>query len=145
MPATAPTLDELRREIDRIDAAMHDLLMQRTAVVEEVGRTKAREMPAGDGARPQFFRPGREALVVRGLVERHRGRYPVASLVRIWREIMTGQLRVQTDIEVAVYAPDGRNAYWDMARDHYGAGRSEERRVGKECVSTCRSRGLPYH
>src|SRR3546814_17082984 len=25
------------------------------------------------------------------------------------------------------------------------AGRSEERRVGKECVSTCRSRGWPYH
>src|SRR3546814_18624677 len=24
-------------------------------------------------------------------------------------------------------------------------GRSEERRVGKECVSTCRSRGSPYH
>src|SRR3546814_19131013 len=24
-------------------------------------------------------------------------------------------------------------------------GRSEERRVGKECVSTCRSRGRPYH
>src|SRR3546814_16348938 len=23
--------------------------------------------------------------------------------------------------------------------------RSEERRVGNECVSTCRSRGLPYH
>src|SRR3546814_3043280 len=26
-----------------------------------------------------------------------------------------------------------------------GAARSEERRVGKECVSTCRSRGSPYH
>src|SRR3546814_14738187 len=26
-----------------------------------------------------------------------------------------------------------------------GYGRSEERRVGKECVSTCRSRGSPYH
>src|SRR3546814_2456438 len=25
------------------------------------------------------------------------------------------------------------------------AGRSEERRVGKECVSTCRSRWSPYH
>src|SRR3546814_14304929 len=24
-------------------------------------------------------------------------------------------------------------------------GRSEERRVGQECVSTCRSRGAPYH
>src|SRR3546814_3664748 len=26
-----------------------------------------------------------------------------------------------------------------------GAGRSEERRVGNECVSTCRSRWSPYH
>src|SRR3546814_16981724 len=26
-----------------------------------------------------------------------------------------------------------------------GAARSEERRVGKECVSTCRSRWSPYH
>src|SRR3546814_20218552 len=27
----------------------------------------------------------------------------------------------------------------------YPGGRSEERRVGKECVSTCRSRWSPYH
>src|SRR3546814_9514773 len=26
-----------------------------------------------------------------------------------------------------------------------GSARSEERRVGKECVSTCRSRWSPYH
>src|SRR3546814_20473253 len=29
--------------------------------------------------------------------------------------------------------------------DFLGDARSEERRVGKECVSTCRSRGSPYH
>src|SRR3546814_16754083 len=29
--------------------------------------------------------------------------------------------------------------------DHLGRLRSEERRVGKECVSTCRSRWSPYH
>src|SRR3546814_13200249 len=28
---------------------------------------------------------------------------------------------------------------------HYYTDRSEERRVGKECVSTCRSRWSPYH
>src|SRR3546814_10565325 len=28
---------------------------------------------------------------------------------------------------------------------HPGTSRSEERRVGKECVSTCRSRWAPYH
>src|SRR3546814_4114041 len=31
------------------------------------------------------------------------------------------------------------------ADDREGDGRSEERRVGKECVSTCRSRWSPYH
>src|SRR3546814_13654277 len=37
---------------------------------------------------------------------------------------------------------------WNTWRgEDYGAwlGRSEERRVGKECVSTCRSRWSPYH
>src|SRR3546814_4737888 len=37
----------------------------------------------------------------------------------------------------------------DTHRDHWlnaeEAIRSEERRVGKECVSTCRSRWSPYH
>src|SRR3546814_7635993 len=39
----------------------------------------------------------------------------------------------------AVSNPD--NANTNLAK----AGRSEERHVGKECVSTCRSRGTPYH
>src|SRR3546814_12653098 len=33
----------------------------------------------------------------------------------------------------------------DGGRLNIGACRSEERRVGEECVSTCRSRGAPYH
>src|SRR3546814_18916824 len=33
----------------------------------------------------------------------------------------------------------------DMARLVVEFPRSEERRVGKECVSTCRSRWSPYH
>src|SRR3546814_1012994 len=36
---------------------------------------------------------------------------------------------------------DGEQDVWLAAC----AGRSEERRVGKECVSTCRSRWSPYH
>src|SRR3546814_1706396 len=37
-------------------------------------------------------------------------------------------------------------AYGDAAvRVKLGLDRSEERRVGKECVSTCRSRWSPYH
>src|SRR3546814_18655086 len=33
----------------------------------------------------------------------------------------------------------------DAARFLHDGGRSEERRVGKECVSTCRSRWSPYY
>src|SRR3546814_20455923 len=32
-----------------------------------------------------------------------------------------------------------------MIGEHHGAKGSEERRVGKECVSKCRSRWSPYH
>src|SRR3546814_21171301 len=41
-----------------------------------------------------------------------------------------------------------RAGYWQCARIIEKGGfpaRSEERRVGKECVSTCRSRWAPYH
>src|SRR3546814_15562405 len=34
---------------------------------------------------------------------------------------------------------------FSFAISQQSLGRSEERRVGTECVSTCRSRGSPYH
>src|SRR3546814_11848206 len=36
-------------------------------------------------------------------------------------------------------------AEYDKVVTKHGVKRSEERRVGKECVSTCRSRWSPYH
>src|SRR3546814_19228678 len=45
-------------------------------------------------------------------------------------------------------SPDNEHIMNRMAREvrKFGVGlRSEERRVGKECVSTCRSRWSPYH
>src|SRR3546814_15183096 len=41
-----------------------------------------------------------------------------------------------------VLIPDQRQGFRDLSDV---AQRSEERRVGKECVSTCRSRGTTYH
>src|SRR3546814_12725947 len=38
-----------------------------------------------------------------------------------------------------------RELGFDVPADLTVVGRSEERRVGKECVSTCRSRWSPYH
>jgi chorismate mutase len=65
-------LDDLRRRIDEIDDRVQDLLIERTQLVEAVGETKRRAgMPA--------LRPAREAVVLRRLVGRHRGRFPPSS------------------------------------------------------------------
>src|SRR3546814_11919098 len=61
---------------------------------------------------------------------------------------VTAQSRMQTAEQfeniVLKTLPDGATVrIKDVARVEIG--RSEERRVGEECVSTCRSRWWPYH
>jgi len=108
------SLDDLRRRIDAIDDQLQDLLIQRAEVVEAIGGLKKT-----DHTPP--LRPGREAQLLRRLVARHHGRFPRPMLVRIWRELLSGMLAMQTDFQVAVYAPGNQAGYWDLARDHYGS------------------------
>ena len=59
------TLDEVRAEIDSIDDAIQDLLIRRTALVEEV-RSIKRDWRVK-------IQPSREADIIYRLVERHHG------------------------------------------------------------------------
>src|SRR3546814_20468131 len=64
--------------------------------------------------------------------------------IRVW-ENGHGRTGVHNSIHAAYSEVPG---YWEAMVQAYGedrAKRSEERRVGKECVSTCRSRWSPYH
>src|SRR5262249_38524430 len=74
-----------------------------------------------EGNRNGFFRPGREALIIRRLVERHRGSLPRATIVGMWRELLSATLRQQGPFAVAVFAPEAGSGYWDLARDHFGS------------------------
>lgn len=115
MAAPTPSLDEIRAEIDRIDQAVHDLLMRRVEVVRGVGKVK--------GASAPKWRPAREAQLIRRLVARHRGEMPIGVLVRIWREmVIGGSLALQEAVSVSVAAgDDSRSDCWDLARDHFGS------------------------
>ena len=113
MPIASPTLAELRRRIDELDGALHDVLMERAAVVESVGRLKR-----ADATPP--LRPGREAQILRRLLAQHRGPFPKPVLVRLWRELLAGSLAIQVDLHIAVYMPEKSAGLWDLARDHYG-------------------------
>ena len=107
-------LDELRRKIDEIDEQLHDLLMRRTEIVAEIGALKKND-------RVPALRPGREAMILRRLMARHKGPLPRPVIVRLWRELLSGTIALQVDFAVAVYAPDASPGFWDIARDHYGS------------------------
>ena len=114
MATTSPTLDDLRRRIDEIDDRLHDLIMERASIIEGIAATKKR-------GRVAAIRPGREALILRRLIARHRGRFPAPVLVRLWREIFSGAVMMQGEFAVAVLALDKMPDYWDVARDHFGS------------------------
>src|SRR5580704_3696090 len=78
-----PTLADLRAEIDRIDAEMHALLIERGRVIDRLIEIKTRQ---GGGS---AFRPAREASMMRAIVKRHRGRLPVDTVEGIWRVIIS--------------------------------------------------------
>jgi chorismate mutase / prephenate dehydratase len=111
---TTSSLDDLRRRIDEIDDRLHDLLMERADVVQAIGETKR-----VDGA--PVLRPGREASILRRLMQRHGGRFPKGAIVRIWRELVAAQTGLQAPFAVAVYVSQGGPGFWDLARDHWGS------------------------
>jgi chorismate mutase-like protein len=110
----APSLDDLRAQIDGIDEALHDLLMRRAELVGRIAAAKG-----GNGG--LALRPGREAQVLRRLLARHEGQFPRPALVRLWREIMGAFTFLQGPVRVAVCRPADQAGFWDLARDHFGA------------------------
>lgn len=113
MPAGNASLDDLRREIDEIDDAIHDLIMRRTEIGRAIGATKAGNGPA--------MRPGREAQILRRLVARHQGDFPRPVLVRIWREIINAFIALQGPFSVAASVIEDDVDLGRLARDHFGS------------------------
>jgi chorismate mutase len=110
----ADALAKLRVEIDRIDAAMHALLIDRGRVIDELIAIKARQ---GGGL---AFRPAREAAMMRALVERHRGHLPLDTVESIWRVIISTFTYVQSPYSLHLDVSRGDAAMRDSARFHFG-------------------------
>src|ERR1700737_4526627 len=108
------SLAELRREIDRIDAAMHALLIERGEIIDRLIRAK-RTQEAGSA-----FRPAREAERMRRLVQRHRGILPLDTAESIWRVIIATFTYVQAPFSVHADLSAGDAMMRDSARFHFG-------------------------
>src|SRR5206468_9818559 len=110
----APPLVALRREIDRIDEAMHALLMERGEIIDRLIATKQTQETGS------AFRPAREADMMRRLVERHKGILPLDTAESIWRVIIATFTWVQAPFSVHADRSAGDALMRDTARFHFG-------------------------
>jgi chorismate mutase len=112
--APVPSLAELRQEIDRIDEAMHRLLMERGTIIDRLISVK-KTSESGSA-----FRPGREASMMRALAERHQGLLPLDTVESIWRVIIATFTYVQAPYSVHADVSAGDAPMRDSARFHFG-------------------------
>ncbi|MFZ5833934.1 MAG: chorismate mutase [Pseudomonadota bacterium] len=109
---------QLRKEIDQIDDAAHDLFLRRAEIVQNIARAKASELPDV----PVFaMRPGREAMIMRRLMARHQGSFPKLAIGRMWRELITASSGMQGPFEVAIFGSEDPAGFLDIARWHFGS------------------------
>lgn len=97
-----PDLGEARGRIDVIDREIQALIAERARWAQQVGRAKGPLKAAVD-----YYRPEREAQVLRMVVDRNPGPLSDEVLVRLFREIMSACLAQQEPLRVGYLGPQG--------------------------------------
>ena len=99
----ASGLGSIRDRIDDIDRRIHDLLNERAQFAQQVGNSKRSEgLSTAD-----FYKPEREAQVLRQALERNKGPLRNEEIARLFREIMSACLAQQEPLKVAFLGPEG--------------------------------------
>jgi chorismate mutase/prephenate dehydratase len=105
-------LQRIRDEIDVIDRHIQDLLNRRAACAQQVADVKRAELLSNGGSaeaarQMSFYRPEREAQVLRAVMERNTGPLPAAEVAHLFREIMSACLALEQPVRVAFLGPEG--------------------------------------
>jgi len=95
-------LGGIRGKIDDIDARIQELLNERARFAQQVGISKT-----AAGKTVDFYRPEREAEVLRKALGRNRGPLRDEEIARLFREIMSACLAQQEPLKVAFLGPEG--------------------------------------
>jgi chorismate mutase/prephenate dehydratase len=97
-----PDLPAIRKQIDDLDAQLQELISTRARLAQQVGISKHK-----DGHTVDFYRPEREAQVLRMALERNHGPLRNEEIARLFREIMSACLAQQEPLKVAFLGPEG--------------------------------------
>mgnify|MGYP000689153623 CR=1 FL=1 len=98
----AEQLGKIRDRIDAIDEQVHQLLNQRAEAAMEVARIKLSADPNA-----VFYRPEREAQVLRMVQQRNQGPLDDEEVARLFREIMSACLALERPLQIAYLGPAG--------------------------------------
>lgn len=107
-------LQAVRERINALDTQIQKLISERAELAFEVGQTK------GDLASAvEYYRPEREAQVLRAVLERNEGPLSDAEMLRLFREIMSACLARQEPMKIAYLGPEGTFTQQAVYR-HFG-------------------------
>jgi chorismate mutase/prephenate dehydratase len=112
--ATPPALSEARERIDGIDQQIQGLIAERARWAHQVGKAKGPLKAAID-----YYRPEREAQVLRQVLDRNDGPLSDEVLLRLFREIMSACLAQQEPLTIGYLGPEGTFSQQAMIK-HFG-------------------------
>jgi chorismate mutase / prephenate dehydratase len=95
-------LKTVRADIDALDVQIQNLITQRANLALEVARAKY-----AVESNPVFYRPEREAEILRNVELRNSGPLSNETLNRLFREIMSACLGLQKPLQVSYLGPEG--------------------------------------
>ncbi|MEJ2384445.1 MAG: prephenate dehydratase [Xanthomonadales bacterium] len=113
-PDNPQDLAAVRDEIDALDEQIQELISERARLAFRVRASKSGSKSAVD-----YYRPEREAQVLRSVRERNRGPLSDSEMLRLFREIMSACLAQQEPLSVAYLGPEGTFTQQAVHR-HFG-------------------------
>ncbi len=108
------TLKTLRARIDALDEQLQALISERARCAQVVAETKLR-----DEVEPVFYRPEREAEVLRRVMARNTGPLCDEEIARLFREIISACLALESPMTIAFLGPEGTFTQ-EAALKHFG-------------------------
>jgi len=98
----APDLASIRDRIDAVDRQIQELINERARFAQQVGISKGELASAVD-----YYRPEREAEVLRAVLDRNEGPLRNEEMLRLFREIMSACLAQQEPLKIGYLGPEG--------------------------------------
>jgi chorismate mutase/prephenate dehydratase len=110
----ADLLATVRGRIDALDTQIQKLISERAGLAFEVGASKRAQSSTSE-----YYRPEREAQVLRAVMERNTGPLSDDEMLRLFREIMSACLAQQDPLKIAYLGPEGTFTQQAVHR-HFG-------------------------